>query len=115
MYHGTNLTHWNNIKKNGIKPIGGGTLLKGFYFTPSIRRASNYFKFTGGYSKVIIELIIKDASQLTVGRFERGSTGVETDPIITQTFTSPRIWQFIVRDQKIIDKHFKIHRIFIVK
>jgi hypothetical protein len=115
MYHGTNSTHWAKIKNEGIKPIGKGTLANGFYFTSSVARASNYFKAYGKkYRKVIIEIIIKNADQLTVGLYNYMNYSHQTNPIMTQTSTSINIWQFIVRDQKIIDKHFQIHRVFII-
>jgi len=120
MYHGTSYANWKNIKEKGILPIGAGLLGDGFYFTSSVPVATVYFK--GGYDEknpnVIVELKIKDADQLTVGEFHFGKEKEETDPIISDQdvnlATSLRggRWQYIVRDQKIINKHFKVTRIF---
>jgi hypothetical protein len=114
MYHGTNSSNWQKIKKEGIKPIGGGMLANGFYFTPSIAKASNYFKTLNTDKKVIIEIIIKNADKLTVGLFNKFNHKNQINPIITQTMFND-IWQFIVREQKIIDQYFKIHRVFIIE
>jgi hypothetical protein len=128
MYHGTNLTNWNNIKKNKIKPIGGGMLGKGFYFSPSVTTASNYFKdyYSSKEKAVLVELTIKNAGELKVGEYKY-SIHQQNTPLITGGYSGSGlgtlgmynsgyegIWQFIVRDQKIIDEHFKIHRVFIL-
>ena len=116
MYHGTNIKAWDNIKTKGIQPVGGGTLGKGFYFTPSVTEATRYFKEWGGQS-VLIELVVKNADQLLVGEFTAAemSTNFSTHPIMTQTFTAQRMWQFIVRAQLLINEHFRIDRAFIIE
>ena len=115
MYHGTKLLHWEHIKNHGIKPIGDGALGKGFYFTPSVPRATNYFFRYKKQQKqklepVLIELVIKDADKLKVGDLE------SEYPIETQIFmTFGKLhfyWQFIVRSEDVIKKHFRIDRVF---
>ena len=112
MYHATKVLHWDNIKENGIKPVGGGTLGKGFYFTPSVDRATHYFFSKKPTQKkkldpVLIELIIKDADKLTVGSLDSNF------PIKTKIIGSIQsYWQFIVNSNEIIDKYFRIYRVF---
>lgn len=109
MYHGTKLLHWENIKKCGIKPVGGGTLGAGFYFTPSVRRATHYLFVNKAAQKkklgpVLVELTIKDADKLKVGNL------ASNFPI--KTIKMDHYWQFIAKSPSIIDKHFRIYRVF---
>ena len=114
MYHGTKVLHWKNIKTNGIKPIGGGALGNGFYFTPSVPKATHYLlrdKHTQekDLTPVLIEIVIKNADKLMVGKYVIGKDNKY--PIQTATFDS-YFWQFIVRSKEIIKKHFRIVRVF---
>ena len=112
MYHGTKALHWNDIKKNGIKPIGNGTLGKGFYFTPNVERATVYLlrqkpKQKRDVGPVLIELVIKDANKLMVGSLESKC------PIKTKMLAGyGDYWQFIVRSENVIKEHFRIDRVF---
>jgi hypothetical protein len=112
MYHGTKALHWNDIKKNGIKPIGDGTLGKGFYFTPNVEKATVYLLRQKHTQKrdvdpVLIELVIKDADKLIVGSLESKC------PIKTKMLAGyGDYWQFIVRSEDVIKEHFRIDRVF---
>ena len=112
MYHGTKHLHWDDIKKNGLKPVGGGTLGKGFYFTPSVKRATNYLFREKREQKhdldpVLLELRIKDADTLKVGNLS-SDYPIKTLPI----FNDGYYWQFVVSSPEIIQKYFTISRVF---
>jgi hypothetical protein len=114
MYHGTKVLHWDDIKQNGIKPVGGGTLGKGFYFTPSVERATHYLFVKKPAQKkklepVLIELTIKNANILTVGNLNSNFPIKTNDKL---PFKTNFYWQFIVDSNEIIDKHFRMYRVF---
>jgi hypothetical protein len=116
MFHGTKMVHWKNIKKQGIQPVGGGSLGKGFYFTPSVARATDYlFRQKKEQKKknsekelapVLIELTIKDANTLTVGDLE------SEFPIKTNPFENQTHWQFIVTSPIVIKQYFRYDRVY---
>lgn len=114
MYHGTKVLHWNDIKKQGIKPIGAGLLGSGFYFTPSVSRATDYLFRDKKQQKqlltpVLIELVIKDADKLKVGDL-KSKCPIKTDP--KKPEGNFYYWQFIVTCPSIIQNHFRIDRVF---
>ena len=116
MYHGTKVLHWKNIKSHGIKAIGGGALGQGFYFTPSVPVGIHYcFREKPEQSQdlkpVLAEVIIKDADKLTVGEYWKD---LNQYPIVTtiSSYDNQGFWQFVVRSENIIKKHFRIDRVF---
>ena len=114
MYHGTKLLHWKDIKEQGIKPIGGGTLGTGFYFTPSVSRATDYLFRDKKQQKqlltpVLIELLIKGADKLTVGDL-KSKCPIKTNPRLPDG--NFYYWQFIVTSPSVIQNHFRIDRVF---
>ena len=131
VYHGTSRSNYqNSIRDHGLHPIGKGRLGNGFYFTPSFAIAHHYAMEAADKKKadtpVVLEILLRNVDQLKVTLFtESGFRAVVSESTkkmtvqklpsyhdipadIFASYFDKSFWQFIVRDPKIIQKHFVI-------
>lgn len=104
LFHGTRSQNLNKLLRNGLKPVGGGTLGRGFYMTPVLEKAMIYTSKTQQLQMIhtfpiIIEILLPASTKVCCIDRARSETCCSVVPIFTDF---DELWQFVCKDEHLL-------------
>jgi len=108
MFHGTRSQNLVHILKQGLRPVGNGTLGRGFYMTPSLEKALNYtMKQQEAEDRktfpVILEIFLPNPEKIKVCCIDR--TNESSCCPFGHLYTDyDDLWQYVVKDENVLKR-----------
>ena len=106
LFHGTRSQNLPKILRDGLRPVGGGALGRGFYMTPILEKALVYTSKSQQTQKtetfpIVLEIFLPHPETIQVCCLDRSSEDscCKNGDLYTDY---DELWQFLAKDQEIL-------------